>query len=81
VLGATPPNADLVELLPKAPNPLGAGLGDFPGEAKLDSLGAATAAPNGEGDFEPEAPMAPNGEAEEAAKVPKPEDLNFSSLV
>jgi hypothetical protein len=79
MLGAAPPSGDLVELLPKAPNPLGAGLEGFAGEAKPDNLEPEGAAANG--DFEAEAPMAPKGEAEEAAKLPNPEDLNFSSLV
>ena len=80
VLGAVPPSADLEVLLPpKAPNPLGAGLGDFDGEAKLDSLGPAGAA--AKGDLATEAPTMPNGEAEEAASLPNPEDLNLSSLV
>lgn len=74
-----PPNTDLLELPPRAPKPLPTELAVFDGDAKLVSplpLGVEA-----NGDFELELPRPPNGEADEVAKLPNPEALNFSSLV
>ena len=67
------------ELLPREPKPLAGVVAEVAVlEAKLVSFVPA-AAPNGDLVLEP--PTLPNGEAVDEAKLPKPEALNFSSLV
>jgi hypothetical protein len=75
-----PPNADVLELPPRAPNPLPVVAVVLALEAKLGSLLVLlVAAANG--DFALEFPRPPKGEADEEAKDPKPDALNLSSLV
>ena len=73
------PKTGLAELAPRAPNPLGAGDDVLVLDAKLVSLVPPVEAATG--DFELAFPKAQNGEADDDAKLPKPEDLNFSALV
>lgn len=50
------------------------------GEAKLDRAGLLLAPAAAKGEFEPDPPSAPSGEADEAKEL-NPEALNFSDEV
>jgi hypothetical protein len=74
---ALPPKVDLLEP-PRAPNPLeGAAAGTALPAKELNLLPPAAA----KGDLEPSLASAPNGEESAFAKLPKVDDLNFSSEV